>query len=202
MHHQKHCIVIIGPESSGSTLIAKTCAMAIDSNIAKKFNSGDILTLHNHVVIHKSLPEHLPPIFPDIRHIISEYELKNFKVHVILCTRDITISQYSRIRKFLKPKNQTKEESKKARSIMLDIMETHDSWFIWSYETFMFLGELYLQRLYHFLAIESNYYPNITDGNKKSIEKRLFHSPPKAILKLKRRLRIYKKRFLPQPNET
>ena len=191
----KKCILIIGPESSGSTLIAKTCAIAIDPDIGGEFNSGSKFNLGQNLVIHKSLPEHLPPKFPDIIRIINEHQRNGYKVYIIICTRDITISQYSRVRKFLKPYAQTTEESERAKKIILEVIDQHSNHFIWSYESFMFLGKSYLNQLYQFLDLKSDYVPKTTDGNKIAIEKHGFKAPPRFILRLKRRFRIYSKRF-------
>lgn len=192
----KKLILIIGPESSGSTLIAKVCAKSIMQESDGFFNSGDsFCTNENQMVIHKSLPEHLPPIFCDINSMIVNYENKGFEVYVILTTRDITISEHSRIKNFLKTKKQVKAESAKAKEIMIEILSNHSKTFIWSYETFMYLGEHYLNKLSAFLDIELENAFELRDGNHLTIKNGSFVTPPEYILKLKRRFRNYKHRY-------
>lgn len=119
-------------------------------------------------------------------------------VESILATRDINISEYSRIRKFLKPVNQVKSESARAKEIFHSIMKSGHDYFIWSYETFIFLGIPYLETLMTFLNVEVPIdleFETIEDGNKKAINKREFNSPAPWVLKLKRRLRIYRSRL-------
>ena len=64
------------------------------------------------------------------------------------------------------PRDITEKRNQKARKIMIEIMQK-EPFFIWSYESFMFLGEPYLKILYQWLGIKSNYMPEINDGNKK-----------------------------------
>lgn len=168
----KKCILVIGTERSGSTLMAKTCAKALDNSIKTgSVDSGDVVIGSNYKVIHKSLPEHLPPVFVDLNEIILLNESQGYQVYLVICIRDITLSEYSRIKHFLKSKEQVKNESNKAKEMILDIMDSHKTrYFLWSYETFVYLGPQYLQEVYQFLQIESSYSPTIIDGNRATIK--------------------------------
>lgn len=48
---------------------------------------------------------------------------------------------------------------------MLMIINSRHKYIIWSYETFMFLREGYLNSLYEFIGVESEFIPNLIDAN-------------------------------------
>ena len=57
---------------------------------------------------------------------------------------------------------------------MLEVMHGDIPYFIWSYESFMFLGSDYLQNLYQFLGVESDFMPELRDANEGKVKKRTF----------------------------
>jgi len=154
--------VVLGPESSGSTLIAKTIATAIG---VKDYN-GRFWSKSNKrgdKVCHRSLPyggkeKHYPP-------------LDEFKepCKFILCTRDMNCVSLSKEKKHSELIEDIQKHNETARQMMHKLMETRNC-FIWSYETFLFLREPYLQLLYEFLGIKSDYFPFLRDGNKKWVK--------------------------------
>lgn len=64
---------------------------------------------------------------------------------------------------------QVKGESLNAKVIISELLGSEQKCFIFSYESFMFLELEYLRRLYKFLGIESDFIPEIADGNKRRL---------------------------------
>jgi hypothetical protein len=94
------------------------------------------------------------------------------EVYVVICTRDITISEKSRLNRmsFRTPEDVSKH-SVKAKEIINDILKKYNNWFIWSYETFMYLEKEYLLQLFKFLKINPNDFQFvIKEGNCKYIK--------------------------------
>lgn len=166
----KKCIFVIGPESTGSKLIAKVCAHALDIKKFGEWDGSAECDTDTHKVHHRSLPYGLSPQFPDIEKWISEHH-NDYDIYFILTTRDITISKFSRYQRWKKPSKQSSEESATAKEIMLSVMQAEHPYFIWSYESFMFLGETYLQTLYQFLGVECDFMPKLIDANVNKVKK-------------------------------
>lgn len=163
------CVFVIGPESSGSKLVARICSHVLQIQDFDDWNGTAWSDRGEHKVCHRSLPYNLPPKFPDIEEWISTHH-ESYDLCFILTTRDITLSELSRIERFSKSKPQVEAESAKAREIMLDVLRKPYPVLIWSYETFMFLGLAYLKQLYQFLGVQSDFCPPIIDGNRKRLE--------------------------------
>ena len=53
---------------------------------------------------------------------------------------------------------------------MLEIMTMDYPWYILSYESMIYLGKPYLDLLYDFLGVESDFVPPIHDGNLNRIQ--------------------------------
>ena len=91
----------------------------------------------------------------------------------MLCTRDIHISERSRLfRSKLVPglnlsPQQFRDDSLKARKIIIDVMGRKLDYFLWSYETFLYLGRDYLRSLNRFLGVDADFMPKVQDGNVK-----------------------------------
>ena len=54
------------------------------------------------------------------------------------------------------------------KSIISDIVKSGEKYFIWNYETMVYLSDVYFNLLYDFLEIDSNNrkYPEVINGNK------------------------------------
>ncbi len=154
----------MGTESSGSKLIAKICSHALGIQKYGDWNGNAWSNNGLHKVYHRSLPYNKPPLYPNIEELLSENQ-ENHEIFFILTTRDKTISELSRFYKYSKPIEQSRLESFKALEIMTLILNSNNKCFIWSYETFMFLQKVYLNKLYQFLDIESDFIPELIDGN-------------------------------------
>ena len=160
----KKCIFVIGPEGSGSRVAAKICSNVLGIHQYGDWKGNDWSDKGHHKVCHFSLPNGRPPKFPDVGQWVSENE-KNYEIYFVLTTRDITISELSRFNRRAKPFKQSQKESAKARDIMLMIINSRHKYIIWSYESFMFLREGYLNSLYEFIGVKSEFIPNLIDAN-------------------------------------
>lgn len=165
------CVFVLGPESSGSMLIAKICSHVLGIHEYGEWSGVAWSHKGRHKVCHRSLPHGYPPIFPNIEEWISENE-KEYDIHFILTTRDISISELSRFHRWAKPFKQSRDESVKAREIMITIIHSRQAYFIWSYETFMFLKKEYLNCLYLFLGVKSDFIPSLIDTNRSKVLKK------------------------------
>jgi len=161
-------VFVIGPESSGSMLIAKICSHVLDIQGYDKWNGVAWSDRGMHKVCHRSLPYGDPPKFPNLERWILENET-NYELYFILTTRDIFLSERSRFRRWEKSFQQSQAESAMAKEIISNVIKGGYPFFIWSYETFMYLERAYLECLYRFLGVESNFIPMLFDGNRSQV---------------------------------
>ncbi len=164
----KNSWVICGPESSGSALIAKTVSFAtghcdfFGQWSGYKYNSESAC---ENLVLHSSLPCDRPRKFQDwLIKEVATFSEKYERVNYILTTRDRNCSIRSKILRF----GDTKKEAEKDYEIVYSFFEelvNDDNCFIWSYETMILLGKPYFSKMYRFFGIESDFVPEIYDGN-------------------------------------
>lgn len=152
-------IIVLGTESSGSTLIAVTIARALgienyEGRQWSEENEKEDKVCHNSLPAGKEIKE-----WPNI----DKFALPNRSF--VLCTRDKNCIILAEKSQGIKAAT---EQNEKAKKIMTKFLET-ERCFIWSYETFMFLEDAYLKILYNFLGINSTYMPKLKDGNEKYI---------------------------------
>ena len=171
-HNRNKCIFVIGPESSGSTMIARIISANLNQHDFGEYNGTNFNADHfQHRVCHRSLPSRNPrvPDWPDIDEWLQEFQ--DYEIYFVLCTRDIHISELSRLfRSRMVPgldisSHQFREDSLKARQIIIDVLGRKLNYFLWSYETFMYLGRDYLRLLNRFLDVEADFMPKVQDGN-------------------------------------
>jgi hypothetical protein len=169
MNDRAKCVFVLGPESSGSKLCARIIAHVLGIAAFDAWDGTAWAVSDQHRVLHRSLPYGLDtPRYPDVRKLVGRFA-PGFNLYFVLTTRDITISERSRIERFGKPLAQVSRETKKARSMMQKIMALDFPRLVFSYESLVYLGKPYLQDLYRFLGVESGFQPVITDGNRKRI---------------------------------
>lgn len=164
----KKLIVVVGMESSGSRTISTAIGNALKMN-TKNWDGTDKFTDY-HTIYHRSIPFGHKGDIPDVKAILEEYP--NHDKYIVLTTRDKNISETSRLKKYIlkRGRQQILEETLIAQELSKYILENFDKVFIWSYETFLLLEDVYLQKLYKFLSIKSDHMPKLKDGNKKYIE--------------------------------
>lgn len=160
----------MGPESSGSLLTARICAQVLmdvpfDSERTEKWEDDA-----GNRVWRVSLPSGPETTFVDVNQLVQDYS-QTHDLHFILTTRDITLSEYSRRGRFMRRGSyEVKRHSDRAHDIMLQIMTMDYPWYISSYETMIFLGKPYLDLMYEFLGVESDFIPSLRDGNLNRIQ--------------------------------
>lgn len=167
---RKKCVFVIGPESTGSKLIAKVASHALGIESFGDWNGSGWSKSDQHILCHRSLPYGKKFLFPDVQEWIRDYQ-DEYDLYFVLTTRDITISHFSRYQRWKKPVKQSAVESETAQKIMLEVMRSEQPYFIWSYESYMFLGADYLQTLYHFLGVESDFTTELRDANAKKVKR-------------------------------
>lgn len=176
MEKKNKCVIVIGPESSGTLFICRILVATLGirkSIVDAKFGNYGSLENDTDKVYHISLPTSPRAVFMDIKEIINAEKKKYKDVHVVICTRDINISEKSRLNRMsFRTIEDVKNHSQKAKEIIADlIVDENIEWFLWSYETFMYLKEDYLKQLFKFLNVSSGIteYP-IVDGNVKYLK--------------------------------
>lgn len=148
-------ILVIGSESSGSNLVAKTIARAID---IKWDGYGEKLTPIG-LIEHSSIPTGSNKHWMGIEDMITD------RTHVIITTRDMTASALSKKQRW--PFKQYPEAEVMFAYKMINKIIPKTNNYIFSYETFIAMGYVYLNLLYDWLEINSSYCPELIDGNKK-----------------------------------
>jgi len=154
-------IAVIGPEASGSRLVAKTIALC--EGVMDNWNDWDGTLWwkkNNKVKIyHRSIPSGPDKFIDNIKLLtLTEENLK-----IVFTTRDKNISKISRNNSESKH-NFYIEQNKQA---ILDAQELEIPYYLFSYETFMLYKELYLKELLKFTGSPLFYIPTLIDGNKK-----------------------------------
>ena len=160
----KRAYIITGAESTGSVFISKciSTSMGFYSWTGYGFYepSDDIKFLH------RSQPRGSPLQYSDyteLSKIFSGYDCK-----YIICTRDISFSNLSKNKRFKRTDPQLQHNQNTCKSIISDIVKSGEEYFIWNYETMVYLGDVYFDLLYDFLEIDNNNrkYPEVINGNK------------------------------------
>jgi len=186
----RKCVFVIGPESTGSKLIARICSHVLKITTFDAWGGGGWCDRGEHKVCHRSLPAGDNRQYPDIEAWIAQNN-KDYELYFILTTRDITMSELSRFKRFWSwSMAEFQKQSEDAREIMLTVMRSDQRCFIWSYESFMFLRGDYLQSLYAFLGVEADFLPELVDANTNKVVR------PRVLMRfLTRRLNYLKQRF-------
>lgn len=166
---KRKAVFVLGAESSGSKLIAMVISNALSIDDYGDWDGTGYSDKGNDKVLHRSLPYMIPPQWPSIEEWVDE-NIAGYDLYFVICTRDISLSEYSRAIRWDKSSQQIKGESNRARQMISKIITSHHAHMIWSYETFMFLKQPYLQTLYKFLDIESDFMPVLIDGNKRWLD--------------------------------
>jgi hypothetical protein len=122
------------------------------------------------IILHRSQPYLQHNKYCDLnefKELFKEYDL-----FFILCTRYHIISNDSKKNRFQRTPEQIVDNCNMSKKILTEITKT-EKFFIWNYETMLYLQESYFDLLYNFLEIKKDnmYYPeDIFDGNIKYIK--------------------------------
>jgi hypothetical protein len=167
----KTAFVILGYESSGSVFTAKVvshvvgkCAQFGDWN-GYGFNGaiGDDL-----VVLNRSIPWGRPKSWYDEPSQLLD-QFSGYEVRPIICTRDLSISQLSRMRRFGGSAAEFAADSRRATAFFTRLLHQTPC-FLFSYETMLALGPAYFQLLYAWLGVTSGFAPDIENGNARYVQ--------------------------------
>jgi len=162
------CVFVVGPESTGSKLISRILADALGVVQYSQWDGTGCVDNGKDKLCHRSLPYGIPPRYPDIADWINKHR-DDYELFFVITTRDITLSETSRIKRFPKNLGQVRRETKHAKMIISELLKSNNKCYIFSYETFMFLQIDYLRKLYEFLGIDSTFIPELIDGNVRRI---------------------------------
>ena len=165
------CVFVTGKEGTGCSLLSRTLAHALGICDFESWNgaSPHIACSSGDKVQHTSLPYGGGDgNWPDVTEWIDSN--RDHEQYFVITTRDVHISEKSKMLKCGKDLPQVQRETEGAHRILTEILSSEHRTFIFSYETFMFLKEAYLQRLYRFLGIESDFMPPLKDGNRKYLK--------------------------------
>ena len=162
----KKALVVLGYESSGSVFTAKVisyvtgkCSFFGEWN-GYGFNGsiGDDL-----VILHRSIPYMRPKLWhDDPQELLALFD--GYDTQFIICTRDLSISHLSRKGRFGGTIADYVSDSQRATNLFKKIIENYRS-FIFCYETMVALEYVYFKELYRWLNIDSEFKPDIKDGN-------------------------------------
>ena len=176
----KNAYIITGPESSGSTFISQIIAHVLGVNPEFGTNLGwngrqfcnnlnpDETRNNDIVILHRSQPFCKRYQYFDYQEFKTMF--KGYNLYFILTTRDPIITAISKKSRWNVDDETIKSDNVKSSEILGTIME-NEKYFIWNYETMLYLKNVYFNQLYKFLNVTSYFYPKVQDGNIKYIKK-------------------------------
>lgn len=161
-------VVITGFESSGSVFLARVVSVVLGkcakfgdwSGYGWNGEQGDDL-----IIIHRSMPYERNP-----KKWWSELEqeiegLESYSKEFIVCTRDLSISKLSRLKRFGGNLDQYHDDDRKAREIFSELL-ARERGFVFSLESAVALEDAYYKKLFEWLGVSSNFSPKVFDANR------------------------------------
>ena len=161
----KKAFIITGPECSGSVFISQVIANCLGAtkNINDWNGFGRCKSIVPNIeVLHRSQPSG-PFKYTTLKEFKNEY--RGAKLYFILTTRYHEFSNLSKIRRFKRCKQDIEFNMAHSKLILSEIIKSKEKYFIWNYETMLYLNENYFDILYDFLEVSKRNYPKIKDGN-------------------------------------
>ena len=86
-------------------------------------------------------------------------------LYFILTTRHTQFSNLSKIKRFGRTKKEIDNNMLQSKLILSEIIKSNEKYFIWNYETMLYLNEVYFDLLYDFVEGINKHYPKLKDGN-------------------------------------
>ncbi len=167
----KRAYIVTGPESSGSVFITRVISYVLGKDLFYKQSSGYGFNGNigdDLVILHLSQPFCRPAQFCNLakfHDMFGDYEL-----YFILTTRDLNIINKSKKERFGGSALELEEHLDISREILGEIIRK-EKYFIWNYETQIYLGAVYFELLYNFLQVKSNFLPgDLYDANEKYLK--------------------------------
>lgn len=168
---KKIAYIITGPESSGSVFISRVIAHVIGAtknvNDWKGYGYCNSI-LPNVRVLHRSIPYCISEKYSTLSDLKKEFS--GYKLYFIVTTRYHIISNLSKRERFGKNNEQIKNNLILSKQIVSEIIKSDEEYFIWNYETMLYLGRAYFDLLYKFLKVNTTFYPLLKDGNLKYLK--------------------------------
>jgi|688.fasta_scaffold762754_1 hypothetical protein len=163
-----NAFVVCGPESSGSVFIAQVLSYAIGVCKYYKEYSGYGCNMDiwgEGLVLHRSIPYQRPKRWQDsLLKEVEGFKEKYQHVNYILTTRYSEVSIRSKMNRFGDDLLSARADLVQALPFF-QLLASDASTFIWSYETMLLLKDAYFLRLYNHFKIDSDFIPDIYDGN-------------------------------------
>ena len=167
----KKFFIITGPESSGSVFISQVIANYVGAtkNINDWNGHGYCKSLKPNIkILHRSQPSGNANRFTTLKQI--KEECKEMDLYFILTTRYHECSNLSKVNRFKRSEKDIINNMEKSKSILSEIIKSNEKYFIWNYETMLYLNEIYFDLLYNFVEGINKHYPKIKDGNIKYLK--------------------------------
>ncbi|MFC1526690.1 hypothetical protein ACFL6X_07770 [Candidatus Latescibacterota bacterium] len=165
-------ITVTGTESSGGSLIARTIAHVLGVSEYNDWDGMGPQAASNGTVKveHVSLPAGNPSAFPDVQEWIHGPQRDGTRLFV-LTVRDSGISMRSKVRRSQPHTATTAEEAaaqnSRAAELLTSLAASTAPHLFLSYETLVFMRHAYLQDLYQFLGVVSDFVPPLVDANER-----------------------------------
>lgn len=169
-------IIITGPESSGSAFISKVVAnyLGATKNIDDWTGKGFCNSINKNIeILHRSQPSNKADEYFNLENfqkLKKKYE--NCEIYFIITTRYHLISGLSKKKRFNRTNNEISDNLIESKKILGKIIKSKEKFFIWNYETMIYLKEHYFDLLFKFLKHNNEFfsYPKVKDGNFKYIK--------------------------------
>ena len=168
----KKVFLITGPESSGSVFISQVIANYVGAtkNINDWNGYGYCKSIKpNIIILHRSQPWGNANQYLTLKQIKEEF--KGMDLYFILTTRYHEYSNLSKIRRFGRTEEDINNNMLQSKSILSEIIRSNEKYFIWNYETMLYLNEVYFDLLYDYVGGVNKHYPKVEDGNKNYFNK-------------------------------
>jgi len=185
---QRRCVFVVGPESSGSMLAAKIIAHVLGVRAYGQWNppvgwshsdlpqghvsdvaQSNAVASRTDTICHRSLPYGRDGnSYPDLHAWLRTN--RDASLRFVITTRDVSIIDQSKRARFNRPADLCRMNRERSRQWIAACVRQKLPHFIWSYETLVYLRSDYLQLLYEFLGVESDFLPpDLFDGNEKYV---------------------------------
>ena len=178
---QSKVFIIAGSESSGNKLLYKILSMAnnikkVSHDVVDEWEINKITyNKDTHLVCFRSLPSYPKGTgkrrFTNILDLYKNLEKTGYLPYIIIPVRDPLCVEKSKTRNHTKNKEISEEEINIAKKQISAIIKSNVRSFIFSYETFMFIGRDYLYLLSSFIEEPLHLKLSLINGNRKYIKR-------------------------------
>jgi len=162
----KKFFIITGPESSGSVFISQLIANYVGAT--KNINDWNGYGYCNSIdpnikILHRSQPYCKANQYFTLKQFKEEF--KEMELYFIVTTRYTEFSNLSKKTRFKRSEKDINNNMLQSKLILSEIIKSNEKYFIWNYETMLYLNEVYFDLLYDFVEGINKHYPKVKDGN-------------------------------------